>query len=70
AELEVEYHPLPGLSLNAAAGYTDATLSNDIPGTPARKGDPLQDVPHRNLAGGVEYAKSFSNGFNGFGRLD
>ena len=70
AELEVEYHPLPGLSLNAAAGYTDATLSNDIPGTPARKGDPLQDVPHWNLAGGVEYAKSFSNGFNGFGRLD
>jgi outer membrane receptor protein involved in Fe transport len=70
AELEAEYRPIEPLILSGGFGYTDATLSNGIPGSGAEKGDPLQDVPHWNASGSAEYTVPLWSGYSGFGRLD
>jgi outer membrane receptor protein involved in Fe transport len=69
-ELEVEFRPVKQLKLGAGFGYTDATLKNDVPGTPAQAGDQLQNVPKWTASGSVEYADKLSETYQGFARVD
>jgi len=69
-ELEVEFRPTRQITLGAGFGYTDATLSNDVPGTAARKGDQLQYVPKWTASGSIEYHDQISALLKGFARLD
>jgi outer membrane receptor protein involved in Fe transport len=70
AELEMQLRPIPALTLSAGAGYTDAYLKNDVPGTPAKSGDQLTDVPHWNLSTSAEYTHQVSQALDGFARVD
>ena len=69
-ELEINFQPTRKLTFGAGAGYTDAYLRNDVPGTPARNGDPLQGVPRWTVSGSGEYRDRISDRLKGFGRLD
>ncbi|MDE2429607.1 MAG: TonB-dependent receptor, partial [Burkholderiales bacterium] len=70
AELELNYRPAPQWNLRFSGNYTSATLNNDVPGTPAKKGDMLLDVPRWTLAAGAEYTTTLHNGMPAFARLD
>jgi outer membrane receptor protein involved in Fe transport len=69
-ELEVEFHPTKQITLGGGFGYTDATLRNDVPGTPAMKGDQLENVPKWTVNGSAEYRDQISASYKGFARLD
>lgn len=70
AELEVIYRPLSALTLSAGAGYTHATLGNDVPGTPAKEGDTLLNVPRWTGSASAEYAMRVWSDLPAFARLD
>ncbi|MDR3511801.1 MAG: TonB-dependent receptor [Caulobacteraceae bacterium] len=70
AELEATFRPIRRLTLSGGFGYTDATLSNSIPGTGAQKGDTLLDVPHWNVSGSAEYTVPLRDDYSAFGRVD
>lgn len=69
-EVEATYRPIPPLRLSGGFGYTDATLRNAIPGSGARKGDPLQDVPHWNATGTADYTVRMNERFSAFGLIN
>jgi outer membrane receptor protein involved in Fe transport len=69
-EMEVEFRPTDDLTLGGGFGYTDATLKNDVPGTAAKSGDPLQNVPKWTATASIEYRRRLSDTLKGFGRLD
>lgn len=69
-ELEIEFRPIKQLTLGAGFGYTDAKLKNDVPGTAAKDGDQLQNVPKWTASGSVEYSDQLSDRYKGFGRVD
>jgi outer membrane receptor protein involved in Fe transport len=69
-ELEVSYVPVDGLTFTASGSYTDATLGNAIPGSDARKGDRLTDVPRWTAAISGEYERTVFGNTSGFARID
>jgi outer membrane receptor protein involved in Fe transport len=69
-ELEVTYVPVDGLTFTASGSYTDATLGNAIPGSAARSGDRLTDVPRWTAAVSGEYERPLFAGTSGFARVD
>ena len=69
-ELELSYQPTRRLTLRAGASYTEATLDNDVPGTDAKKGDQLQDVPRWSGSAAAEYGMPMGANYSGYGRLD
>ncbi|WP_051294175.1 TonB-dependent receptor [Pseudoduganella violaceinigra] len=69
-ELEASYLPFPNWVLRGGLGYTSATLSNDVPGTSAMKGDSLLDVPRWSGSAAVEYNWISGAAYSGFARLD
>lgn len=69
-ELEAAYQATSRLSLRATAGYTSATLNNDVPGTGARQGDTLLDVPRWTGSAAAEYSWPVAGRYAAFGRLD
>ncbi len=69
-EVEVELKPIDQLTLGAGAGYTDAYLKNDVPGTPAKAGDALQNVPKWNVSASAEYRDRLNEAYKGFARID
>lgn len=70
AELEISYRPIRALTLSAGAGYTDATLGNDVPGTSAKSGDTLLNVPRWNGSASAEYTMAVWGGRPAFARID
>ena len=54
-ELELQYQPTANWLANLSLNHTQAKLENDVPGTAAKRGDRLLDVPAWNLALGLEY---------------
>ncbi|GGX34997.1 TonB-dependent receptor [Undibacterium squillarum] len=54
-ELELAYRPSPQWQWNLTLNHTRARLNNDVPGTPAKRGDRLPDVPEWTMAFGAEY---------------
>jgi len=70
AELEAAYVPVNGLTLSASGGYTDATLGNAIPGSAAKQGDRLVDVPRWTAAVAAEYERPLTASLSGFARID
>lgn len=70
AELELSYRPTSALTLSAGAGYTHATLSNDVPGTPAKQGDTLLNVPRWTGSTSAEYTMRLWNDLPAFARVD
>ncbi|PRC92204.1 TonB-dependent receptor [Solimicrobium silvestre] len=70
AELEMNYRPIKKLNLRLAGNFTQAKLGNDVPGTPAQKGDPLLDVPRWSASTSAEYSLLMPNGMPGFARVD
>jgi iron complex outermembrane recepter protein len=69
-ELEVQVHPTHQVTLGGGFGYTDATLSNDVPGTAAVAGDQLLDTPKWTANASAEYRDRLNTAFEGFARLD
>lgn len=54
-ELELAYRSAPQWQWNLTLNHTRARLNNDIPGTPAKRGDRIPDVPEWTMALGAEY---------------
>lgn len=69
-ELEIEFRPIKPLTLSAGFGYTDARLKNDVPGTAAKDGDQLQNVPKWTVTASAEYADRINDDYKGFARID
>ena len=69
-ELEVELHPTHAITLSSGFGYTDATLSNDVPGTAAKSGDHLLDTPKWTANAAAEYRDHVGETYDGFVRVD
>jgi outer membrane receptor protein involved in Fe transport len=69
-ELEVRYMPVRALTLSAGVGYTDAHLKNDVPGTSAKDGDRLPNVPRLSASTSAEYRHSVNSEYDGFVRAD
>ncbi|MDZ3831483.1 MAG: TonB-dependent receptor [Sphingopyxis sp.] len=73
-EAELNATPLPGLSLIANVGYTDAKLSEDQVSTivvaAGRKGDRLPFVPKWNLSASAEYMWPLSDSLEALARID
>jgi iron complex outermembrane recepter protein len=69
-EFEVRYLPIRSLTLSAGAGYTDAHLKNDVPGTPAKDGDRLPNVPRLSASTSAEYRRTVNAEYDGFLRAD
>lgn len=69
-ELEVAFRPTPRLTLRGTASYTDATLDNDVPGTDAKQGDALQDVPRWSGSAAAEYGWPLTQRLAAYGRVD
>lgn len=58
AELDYTWRAARGLTLNAAASYTDAKLKEDSPsstGIGGKKGDRLPGIPRWSIQGGAQY---------------
>lgn len=70
AELELAWKPSPQLSLRLMGNHTDAQLLNDVPGSPARKGDTLLEVPRWSAAAAAEYTVPLEPGRSAYARLD
>ena len=69
-ELEASFLATPQLTLRATASYDSATLNNDVPGTGARQGDPLLDVPRWGGSAAAEYGWNVGQRYAAYGRLD
>jgi outer membrane receptor protein involved in Fe transport len=69
-ELELAYRPTPQWNLRATGGFTRATLDNDVPGTDAKNGDTLLNVPRWTASAGAEYTAPVSAGYNSYTRFD
>lgn len=69
-ELEIELRPTDQLTFGGGFGYTDATLKSDVPGTAARDGDRLQNVPKWTVNASAEYHDDIGDSLKGFARLD
>ena len=69
-ELEASYQATRQLNLHLAASYTDARLNNDVPGTAAKQGDTLLDVPRWTAGTAAEYTLPLTGGRDGYGRVD
>jgi len=69
-ELEAVFQATPRLTLRATAGYVNATLNNDVPGTGAKQGDALLDVPRWSGSAAAEYSWNIGERHAAFGRLD
>ncbi len=70
AELELKFLPVNAVTLSAGFSYNDAYLKNDVPGTSAKDGDRLVNVPRftGSLAG--EYRHRVNAQYDGFMRAD
>ncbi|RDD80092.1 TonB-dependent receptor [Dyella tabacisoli] len=69
-ELEVKFLPISALTLSAGVGYTDAHLKSNVPGTPAKNGDRLTNVPRLSASTSAEYRRRVNADYNGFVRAD
>jgi iron complex outermembrane receptor protein len=69
-ELEINYLPTNDLTLSLGAGYNDAHLKNDVPGTPAKDGDRLTNVPRFSGSASGEYRFPVNDTYEGFMRGD
>lgn len=69
-ELELAYQPNAAVTLRGALSYTDASLNNDVPGTAAKRGDTLQDVPRWAGSASAQYTKVVGDHFLAYGRIN
>lgn len=69
-ELEINYLPVHSLSLALGAGYNAATLKTNVPGTSARDGDRLINVPRFSGSASAEYRMPVNDTYEGFLRGD
>ena len=69
-EAEASFQATPHWLLRASLAYVSATLNNDVPGTDAKRGDTLLDVPRWTGSAGAEYSWQWSPDIAMYGRLD
>ncbi|WP_233839928.1 TonB-dependent receptor [Dyella sp. 2HG41-7] len=69
-EVEMQFRPIKSLTLGAGFGYTDAYLKNDVPGTDAKAGNRLVNVPRVSGSASAEYRHPVSGNYDGFLRAD
>ncbi|RZO23063.1 MAG: TonB-dependent receptor [SAR92 clade bacterium] len=68
-EFHVRYAPFDGLTLQAGGNFLDATVTDDIPGTPIMGGDEVEGTSDRSFSASAQYRWGLNNGWNGFARL-
>lgn len=69
-ETELDIYPLPGMSLNASYGYTDAKYKNFQPGVPFAITNDLVETPKHTLSLSGEYSMALGDSLNLVPRLD
>lgn len=69
-ELELAYRPSTAVTLRGALSYTDAVLGNDVPGTEAKRGDTLLDVPRWAGSASAQYTGAVGGRFQAYARMD
>jgi outer membrane receptor protein involved in Fe transport len=70
AELEMKFLPVNAVTLSAGFSYNDAHLKNDVPGTSAKDGDRLVNVPRFTGSLAAEYRRRVNAQYDGFMRAD
>mgnify|MGYP001035096551 FL=1 len=70
AELEMKFLPVNAVTLSAGFSYNDAHLKNDVPGTSAKDGDRLVNVPRFTGSLAAEYRHRVNVQYDGFMRAD
>jgi len=70
AELEMKFLPINAVTLSAGFSYNDAHLKNDVPGTSAKDGDRLVNVPRFTGSLAAEYRHRVNVQYDGFMRAD
>jgi outer membrane receptor protein involved in Fe transport len=70
AELEMKFLPINAVTLSAGFSYNDAHLKNDVPGTSAKDGDRLVNVPRFTGSLAAEYRRRVNAQYDGFMRAD
>jgi iron complex outermembrane recepter protein len=70
AELEMKFLPINAVTLSAGLSYNDAHLKNDVPGTSAKDGDRLVNVPRFTGSLAAEYRRRVNAEYDGFMRAD
>jgi outer membrane receptor protein involved in Fe transport len=70
AELEIKFLPINSVTLGAGFSYNDAHLKNDVPGTDAKDGDRLVNVPRFTGSVSAEYRHRVNVQYDGFMRAD
>ncbi len=68
AEFEIKGKPTANIVLGLSGGYTNATLSSDVPSLKAHAGDPIQGVPKYNASLTGQYTFNLSGDYYGFAR--
>jgi iron complex outermembrane recepter protein len=70
AELELSVSPAKGLTVGGNATYTDATITTEVPGTPAQKGDQIIGTPKWMASAFFEYGFPISDSWDASLRMD
>lgn len=68
-EVEFSAYPADGLFVQAAAGYTDAQFTEDVPGL-VSNGDAVQQVPEWTASATIDYTRPLTSEYDGFVRVD
>ncbi|AMP06470.1 TonB-dependent receptor [Collimonas pratensis] len=68
AEFEIKAKPTSNIVLGLSGGYTNATLSSDVPSLHAHAGDPIQGVPKYNATLTGQYNFNLPGDYYGFAR--
>jgi iron complex outermembrane recepter protein len=70
AELEVAVSPFSGFTIGGNATYTDARITVEVPGTPARDGDRIIGTPEWMASAYASYEVAVADGWDAGFRLD
>ncbi len=70
SETEIRYRPISSLTLGLAGGYTNATLTSDVPALNITRGQDIPGVPRWSVDFSTRYSKPIGTDAAGFATAD
>ena len=70
SETEIRYRPISSLTLGLAGGYTNATLTTDVPALSITRGQTIPGVPRWSVDFSTRFNKAIGTDFTGFATGD
>ncbi|MBS0365748.1 MAG: TonB-dependent receptor [Proteobacteria bacterium] len=70
SEAEIRYKPVPSLTLGVAGGYTNATLTSDVPALAITRGQAIPGVPRWSVDLSTRYDRRLAGDVSGFATAD